>query len=41
MFIQEGCLRSAPLRLQDVPRLREERKNFKDYDPRWTRVMKA
>ena len=23
----------------DVPRLREERKNFKDYDPRWTAVM--
>ena len=40
-FIQGDCLSSAPLRLQDVPRLREERKNFKDYDPRWTRVMKA
>ena len=25
---------------KDVPRLREERKNFKDYDPRWTAVMK-
>lgn len=25
----------------DVPRLREERKNFKDYDPRWTAVMKS
>ena len=24
---------------EDVPRLREERKNFKDYDPRWTAVM--
>ena len=23
----------------DVPRLREERKNFKDYDPRWTAIM--
>lgn len=26
---------------EDVPRLREERKNFKDYDPRWKTVMKA
>ena len=26
---------------QDVPRLREERKNFKDYDPRWTKVMET
>ena len=25
----------------DVPRLREERKDFKDYDPRWTAVMKS
>ena len=25
----------------DVPRLREERKNFKDYDPRWTKVMET
>ena len=25
----------------DVPRLREERKNFKDYDPRWVKVMDA
>ena len=41
MFIQEEWLRSALLPSQDVPRLREERKNFKDYDPRWTRVMKA
>jgi len=26
---------------EDVPRLREERKDFKDYDPRWVTVMKA
>lgn len=26
---------------EDVPRLREERKNFKDYDPRWVKVMDA
>jgi starch phosphorylase len=26
---------------QDITRLREERKNFKDYDPRWKTVMKA
>ncbi|KAL0026522.1 hypothetical protein WJX77_004605 [Trebouxia sp. C0004] len=26
---------------KDVPRLREERKDFKDYDPRWVTVMKA
>ena len=25
----------------DVPRLREERKSFKDYDPRWTAVMES
>lgn len=25
---------------EDVPRLREERKNFKDYDPRWTAALK-
>ncbi|KAK9810158.1 hypothetical protein WJX72_005763 [[Myrmecia] bisecta] len=25
----------------DVPRLREERKNFKDYDPRFTAVLKS
>ena len=24
---------------EDVPRLREERKDFKDYDPRWVKVM--
>ena len=24
----------------DVPRLREERKDFKDYDPRWTEAFK-
>ena len=26
---------------EDVPRLREERANFKDYDPRWVKVMDA
>lgn len=25
---------------KEVPRLREERKNFKDYDPRWKEAFK-